>query len=173
MVHLSPLWQRLGIRQRCPPHLKGMSWLSHLYKTISHITRILAISSTNLLPRMLQDSTMCSHQSKNFLTAWEAKIADPHYTIFASVLQAVINKLLKYYNRFDMKPCILVNLGESSSLIFCSFSYQITQRSTLTSNLIGSNSTGAVPKNRDANGNLNARNWQDEARKGLEGLVYT
>jgi len=85
---------------------------------------------------------------EELLTAWKAKIADPHYTIFASVLQAGIDKLLKYYNRFDMKPCILVNLGESSSLVFRSFSYQITQRSTLTSNSIGSNSTGVVPKNR-------------------------
>jgi len=66
MFHLPSLWQWLGTRRRCPPHLKGMSWLSHLYKTISCITRILAISSTNLLPRMLQDSTTCSQQSKNF-----------------------------------------------------------------------------------------------------------
>jgi len=47
---------------------------------------------------------------KELLTAWKAKIADPHYMIFASVLQAGIDKLLKYYNRFNIKPCILMNL---------------------------------------------------------------
>ena len=75
-------------------------------------------------------------------------MADPHYTIFITVLQAGIDKLWKYYNRFDIKPCIFINLGKFSSMFFLSFFDQIEQPSTHTSNLIGSNSTGVVPKNR-------------------------
>ena len=51
---------------------------------------------------------------EELLTAWEAKIHDPCYTIFVSALDAGIDKLQKYYNWFDLKLCILINLGTLS-----------------------------------------------------------
>jgi hypothetical protein len=49
---------------------------------------------------------------EELLSAWESKITDCRYTIFVRALKAGIDKLKKYYSRFDLKPAILINLGE-------------------------------------------------------------
>ena len=60
---------------------------------------------------------------EELMTAWEAKIKDPCYTIFISALQVGVDKVQKYYSQFDLSLCILVNLGTSScNNIFQSFS---------------------------------------------------
>ena len=48
---------------------------------------------------------------EELMTAWETKSSTPRYVIFSNALQAGINKLNKYYNWFDLNPCIIVNLG--------------------------------------------------------------
>lgn len=49
---------------------------------------------------------------EELLTAWGSKIYDPCYTIFVNALEVGIDKLQKYYNWFDLKPAILINLGK-------------------------------------------------------------
>jgi hypothetical protein len=43
---------------------------------------------------------------KGFVTGCDS------YTIFVNALEAGIDKLQKYYNRFDLKLAILINLGK-------------------------------------------------------------
>ena len=110
---------------------------------------------------------------EELLTAWEAKTRDPRYTIFVNALDAGVGKLRKYYSRFDLKPCILINLGTLS--VIQSFSYsqiEVALHPYFKLDWIALN-WGSVKEQEQerAKGNSNAKNWQDEARKVLEDLV--
>jgi hypothetical protein len=43
--------------------------------------------------------------------AWEAKQANGKYKLYHSALMDGLNKLKKYYNRFDKKPAYILALG--------------------------------------------------------------
>ena len=111
------------------------------------------------------------------MTAWEAKTKSsaPRYAIFADALQAGIDKLNKYYNRFDLNPCIIVNLGTLFLMII-----DLTIDLIIAAlhpyfklDWIALHWGGAREQERDrAQGDINAKNWQDESRKILENLVW-
>lgn len=49
-------------------------------------------------------------------TAWEKKRDDPQYRLFVDPIEDALDKIKKYYNRFDEKPWIILSLG--TCLIF-------------------------------------------------------
>ncbi|KAF8680603.1 hypothetical protein AX14_004549 [Amanita brunnescens Koide BX004] len=94
---------------------------------------------------------------EELLSAWESKITDRRYTIFVRALKAGIDKLKKYYSQFDLKPAILINLAL----------HPYFKLDWILLNWGGSKEQEIER----AKGNLNAKNWKDEARKVLEDLM--
>jgi len=47
-------------------------------------------------------------------TAWEAKLADAKYALYHDAISDGLEKLKKYYSRFDQKPSFILALGESA-----------------------------------------------------------
>ena len=45
-------------------------------------------------------------------TAWEAKLKERRYTIYHNAIQDGLDKLKKYYSRFDQKPAFILALGK-------------------------------------------------------------
>ena len=45
-------------------------------------------------------------------TAWEAKCNDQKYIVFRNAIQDGLDKLKKYYSRFDQKPAFILALGK-------------------------------------------------------------
>jgi hypothetical protein len=45
-------------------------------------------------------------------TAWEAKCDDPKYILYCDAINDGLEKLRKYYSRFDQKPSFILALGE-------------------------------------------------------------
>ena len=46
-------------------------------------------------------------------TAWETKLADPRYELYNRALTDGLEKIRKYYLRFDEKPVYILALGAS------------------------------------------------------------
>jgi hypothetical protein len=46
-------------------------------------------------------------------TAWKTKLASGHYSVYHDTLHDGLEKLHKYYNKFDQKPAFHLTLGES------------------------------------------------------------
>jgi len=107
-------------------------------------------------------------------TAWEAKCDDPRYRIYKPAITDGLNKLNKYYSRFDEKPGFILALG--NSLIGRIRSFQLTRFAVLhpyyklayIKLAWGGEKEQAEDR---AAGNRNAKNWQDEARKMVEETV--
>ncbi|KAM6496376.1 hypothetical protein JOM56_009082, partial [Amanita muscaria] len=94
---------------------------------------------------------------EELMTAWENKAINPHFAIYADAILDGIAKLFKYYNKFDAKPSIVINLT-------CHPYYKL--------DWINLNWGGAKEQAEEQEkGNLGAKNWQDEARKILENMV--
>jgi hypothetical protein len=51
-------------------------------------------------------------------TAWEAKRDDEKYILYRNAIQDGLDKLNKYYSRFDQKPCYILALGKFCCNIF-------------------------------------------------------
>jgi hypothetical protein len=46
-------------------------------------------------------------------TAWEAKRDSPKYALYHDAINDGLDKLNKYYSRFDQKPCFILALSKS------------------------------------------------------------
>ena len=46
-------------------------------------------------------------------TAWEAKRDSPKYVLYHDAINDGLDKLNKYYSRFDQKPCFILALSKS------------------------------------------------------------
>lgn len=49
-------------------------------------------------------------------TAWEAKRDSPRYAVYRPAITDGLNKLNKYYSRFDEKPGFILALGKLSDI---------------------------------------------------------
>ncbi|KAF8495240.1 hypothetical protein F5888DRAFT_1616033, partial [Russula emetica] len=90
-------------------------------------------------------------------TAWEAKHDDPHFAIYYNVIDEGLAKLKKYYSRFDEKPSYVLALALHPyyKLEYIKMAWG-----------------GAEEQAEEIQaGNMNAKNWQDEAQKTLETTV--
>jgi hypothetical protein len=47
-------------------------------------------------------------------TAWEAKCEEAKYAVYHNAIIDGLEKLKKYYSRFDKKPSYILALGESA-----------------------------------------------------------
>jgi hypothetical protein len=109
-------------------------------------------------------------------SAWEAKLKEPRFKIYHEAIEDGLIKLKKYYCRFDEKPAYILGLGK----------FWITLR-LFDSNLDAFETVlhpyfklqyiklawgGAEEQaiEREA-GNRNAKNWQEEAKRIVEGAV--
>ncbi|KAM6501439.1 hypothetical protein JOM56_004453, partial [Amanita muscaria] len=90
-------------------------------------------------------------------TVWEAKRDNPRFMIYKTAIQEGLDKLNKYYSRFDEKPSFVLALVlhpyYKLDYIKMAWGGEKEQQAE-----------------RDE-GNLNAKNWQDEARKVLENTM--
>ncbi|KAF5382025.1 hypothetical protein D9615_004467 [Tricholomella constricta] len=92
-------------------------------------------------------------------TVWEAKRANPKYHLYHTALQDGLDKLSKYYSKFDDKPWYIL---------------AIVLHPYFKLNYIKMAWGGAADQEEEfANGNLDARNWQDEAQKIVEKAMQT
>ncbi|KAF8343419.1 hypothetical protein F5887DRAFT_842302, partial [Amanita rubescens] len=91
---------------------------------------------------------------EELLTAWETKISNCHSTIYVKALEAGVDKLRGYYSQFDLKLVILINLAL----------HPYFKLDWIALNWGGSKEQ----EDERAKGNLNVKNWKDEARKVLE-----
>ena len=53
---------------------------------------------------------------ENLQTAWEAKLDDDRYILYRDAIQDGLDKLKKYYSRFDQKPTFILALGKHNHL---------------------------------------------------------
>ena len=51
-------------------------------------------------------------------TAWEVKHDNPKYDLYHAAIDDGLEKLKKYYSRFDQKPSFVLALGESFFKLF-------------------------------------------------------
>jgi hypothetical protein len=106
-------------------------------------------------------------------TAWESKLASSHYSVYHNALQDGLEKLHKYYNKFDQKPAFLLALGESlqylphSLLTVVPVLHPYFNLKYIKKTL--GRRRGAEKK--IANGNKNARNWPNKALIVVERVV--
>jgi DNA replication protein DnaC len=47
-------------------------------------------------------------------TAWEAKCDNAKYAVYHNAINDGLEKLKKYYSRFDQKPAFVLALGDSA-----------------------------------------------------------
>ena len=105
-------------------------------------------------------------------TAWEEKRDSPRFALYKDAIQDGLGKLQKYYSRMDNKPSFVLALGSFP----CSFylPIDILHGTALHPyyNYFKLKWGGAEEQEEERrNGNPNAKNWQDEARKILESAV--
>jgi len=53
--------------------------------------------------------------------AWDAKLTSPRYTLYKDAIQQGLEKIGKYYNKFDDKPVYALALGKL--IVLCSHAY--------------------------------------------------
>ncbi|KAI0054957.1 hypothetical protein BV25DRAFT_1777287, partial [Artomyces pyxidatus] len=94
---------------------------------------------------------------ENLLTAWEDKYEDPVYSLYAPGLEMAIDKIRKYYTKFDDKPAYILSIVLHPYFKLAYFK----------------TAWGGEKEYQDAlsNGDQDAKNWQDEARKVVEQTV--
>ncbi|KAF8155661.1 hypothetical protein B0H34DRAFT_850373, partial [Crassisporium funariophilum] len=90
-------------------------------------------------------------------SAWEKKKGDPRYELYKDALADGLKKLGKYYSRLDEKPCFVLALvlHPYYKLAYIKLAW-------------------GGPEEKEAEieaGNLNAKDWQDEARQIVERTV--
>jgi len=112
---------------------------------------------------------------KALQTAWEAKRDDPRFAIYYNAINEGLTKLQKYYSRFDEKPSYVLALGKLS-LNLSPPSQQYIKFTALHPyyklEYIKMAWGGADEQAEEIEaGNMNAKNWQDEAQKILETTV--
>ena len=110
-------------------------------------------------------------------TAWEKKHANARYALYKSALKDGLEKLRKYYSRLDEKPSFVLALGK----IFFDFlytCYSLLKKLNIVLHpyykLTYIKVAWGGPKEQAAEikaGNLDAKDWQDEARKVVEKTV--
>jgi hypothetical protein len=107
-------------------------------------------------------------------TAWEAKRDDPHFAIYSGAINEGLSKLQKYYSRFDEKPSYVLALGKrpsfTSELILPCKTAALHPYYKLEYIKMAWGGAEEQAEEIDA-GNLDAKNWQDEAQKILETTV--
>ncbi|KAF5378846.1 hypothetical protein D9615_006888 [Tricholomella constricta] len=91
---------------------------------------------------------------EELLTKWEAKAADPAYALYKEAILDGRAKLLKYYNKFDVKPVYVLALvlHPYYKLDYIELAWGGEEEQ----------------KKEMMEGNPNAKNWQDEAQKIVE-----
>jgi hypothetical protein len=53
---------------------------------------------------------------KKLQTRWEKKRDSQHFVLYSEAIDAALDKIKKYYNRLDRKPCYILALGMSFTL---------------------------------------------------------
>jgi hypothetical protein len=106
-------------------------------------------------------------------TAWETKLASNRYSVYHNALHDGLGKLHKYYNKFDQKPAFLLALGESFQYLpYSLLTVVLVLHPYFKLEYIKKHWGGEEEQKREiANGNLNARNWQNEALQVVERIV--
>jgi hypothetical protein len=108
-------------------------------------------------------------------TAWEAKREDPHFAIYYDAINKGLAKLQKYYSRFDEKPSYVLALGKlpsnlSPPSLLCVKFTALHPYYKLEYIKMAWGGPEEQAEEIEA-GNMNAKNWQDEAQKVLETTV--
>ena len=108
-------------------------------------------------------------------TWWKHKQSDVHFEPYADTLQDGLDKILKYYTSFGDKPALLMALHKYS-IAFYHVRYLIIHLQVLHPYYgllyIKHQWGGADEQAAEiAAGNLNVKNWQDEAMRHLEDMV--
>jgi hypothetical protein len=107
-------------------------------------------------------------------TQWEAKRNSPKYSVFRDALQKGLDKLGKYYNKFDEKPVYVLALGINflylslNTLINYEIVYTVLHPYYKLAYIKMAWGGAEEQAAECAAGNLNAKNWQDEALKVVE-----
>ncbi|KAF8443721.1 hypothetical protein L210DRAFT_3396056, partial [Boletus edulis BED1] len=120
------------------------------------------IADANNIQQLFSDESCATlwraiPEIKELLSAWEKKLGSPRYSIFKNVLQDGIDKVMKYYNRFDDKPVYVL------ALVLHPY-YKL--------DYIKMAWGGAEEQAKEiAAGNHNAKNWHDEALKIIESTM--
>ena len=115
---------------------------------------------------------------EDLLSAWEDKLADPYFELYLGGLQDGIDKINKYYCLFDQNPAILCSVGKL-------FIYSILpQLCNLTLFLLALHlhlklkyiklkwGSPEEQAKEIAEGNFDAKDWQDKAKKTIEAMVH-
>jgi hypothetical protein len=107
-------------------------------------------------------------------TAWEDKKKLERFALYEDAIDAGLSKLQKYYSRIDTKPVFVLALG--AFLYFSEYSLSMSLIIVLHPyyklDYIKLSWGGAEEQEMERlEGNLNAKNWQDEARKVVENTV--
>ena len=110
---------------------------------------------------------------KALQTAWETKLASNHYSVYHNALHDGLEKLHKYYNKFDQKPAFLLALGESLQYLPHSLLTVVpVLHPYFKLEYINKHWGGEEEQKKEiANGNKYAKNWQNEALMVVERVV--
>jgi len=140
------------------PFLKDANSILHYFSSERHPTLWRAIPAIERLQ-----------------SAWEAKRDHPRYELYSKALTDGLEKIRKYYLRFDEKPAYIVSLSTSQCSV-TSINTPLTCMTVLHPyyklNYIQMAWGGPKEQQEEiAKGNLGAKNWQAEARKVIEGMV--
>lgn len=107
-------------------------------------------------------------------TAWEDKRKLERFALYDDAIDAGLSKLRKYYSRIDTKPVFVLALGKflCSSKFSLFMSLVIVLHPYYKLDYIKLSWGGAEEQVIERlEGNLNAKNWQDEALKVVEKMV--
>jgi hypothetical protein len=107
---------------------------------------------------------------EELLTAWENKANSQKYAVYAPGLQKGIDKIRKYYSKFDQKPSYILALGKFPRYYpILLLNAHVVLHPYFKLTYIKMAWGGAEEQAAEiAAGNLDAKNWQDEARKVVE-----
>jgi hypothetical protein len=155
-------------------------YLQHVFarfEATADLTRILVQDTNKVLHRFLTvkySNIYCAITAfKALQTAWESKLASNRYSVYHNALQDGLEKLHKYYNKFDQKPSFLLALGESLQYLLHSLLTVVpVLHPYFKLEYIKKHWGREEEQKREiANGNKNARNWQNKALMVVERVV--
>ena len=102
-------------------------------------------------------------------TAWEAKYNKPAFSRYHDALKDGLDKIKKYYSRFDKKPAFILALGEFLRFSDNDYLLLVVLHPYYKLAYIELAWGGAKEQEYErSNGNPHVVNWQDEVRKVLE-----
>ena len=107
-------------------------------------------------------------------TAWKQKRDSPRFELYKDAIKDGLGKLQKYYSYMDYKPSFVLALGLFQHCFYppIDILFKTALHTYYKLDYFKLKWGGAEEQEEELwNGNLNAKNWQDEARKVLESTV--